>query len=81
MDAFRSNGPYLIPGSEYSDEILYVSRQEYLQHEAVSGIFMSLMALMFWGIAAHSLKEDEEKRNKDIIYLKWKLAEYEKDVS
>lgn len=42
---------------------------------------MSLMALMFWGIAAHSLKEDEEKRNKDIIYLKWKLAEYEKDVS
>lgn len=42
---------------------------------------MALMALMFWGLAAHSLKEAEEKNNKDIDYLKWKLAEYEKNFS
>lgn len=80
-DAFSSNGPYLVPGPEYSDEILYVSRQEYIRHEASNGIFMALMALMFWGLAAHSLKEAEEKNNKDIDYLKWKLAEYEKNFS
>lgn len=45
---------------------MHVSRQEYIRHEAGNGIFMSLLALMFWGLAAHSLKDVEEKRNKDI---------------
>jgi hypothetical protein len=77
-DAFRADAPYLVAYGEDGEVLKQVSRQEYLRHEVGSSVFMLLMALLFWGLAADSFRKIEDESKKELNLLKWKLAELEK---
>lgn len=39
---------------------------------------MIFFPLLFWGLAAHSLRQSEAEYEKEIELLKWQLSELEK---
>jgi hypothetical protein len=77
-EAYGYGGPYLVAYGEDGERVRQVSRKEFIRHEVVEGLMMIFFSLIFWGLAAHSLRQSEAEYEKEIKLLKWQLSELEK---